>query len=303
MKIDINFGPEQSPITRGKIEEMITPGRRRRMKLSLEWPELLHPPREEGKDWSLVLPFCETLRNAFHSMCSAGHIGLREGKEERCYTFFNYLEENSIDFEHIEECLEIIGAYVAIRDCLALSFAIDYDREGGNPEAPQTRVGQLRSQAKPYGREATEQTRRSADVLADECLAALKKLTCYDSATCIVAMPPSNPDKPFDLPKYLAAHISEKLEKPDKSEKVRTVKARPGNKEVPCEEKLPNIEGTVAVDGEAFKGEIVLLIDDLYQSGVSMNYVAMLLLEAGARKIFGFSCEKTCSNDDNVSRR
>ena len=97
--------------------------------------------------------------------------------------------------------------------------------------------------------------------------------------------------------------ISEKLEKPDKSEKVRTVKARPGNKEVPCEEKLPNIEGTVAVDGEAFKDEIVLLIDDLYQSGVSVNYVAMLLLEAGARKIFGFSCEKTCSNDDNVSRR
>jgi predicted amidophosphoribosyltransferase len=184
-----------------------------------------------------------------------------------------------------------------------LSFAIDYDREGGNPEAPQTRVGRLRSQAKPYGREATEQTRKTADELADECLAALKKLTCYDSATCIVAMPPSNLDKPFDLPKYLAAHISEKLEKPDKSDKVRTIRTRPGSKEVSCEEKLPNIEGTVTVDGEAFKGEIVLLIDDLYQSGVSMNYVAMLLLEAGAKKIFGFSCEKTCSNDDNVSRR
>jgi hypothetical protein len=34
-----------------------------------------------------------------------------------------------------------------------------------------------------------------------------------------------------------------------------------------------------------------------------MNYVAMLLLEAGAKKVYGMACEKTCSNDDNVSRR
>lgn len=85
MKIDFDSRPMQSPITREKIEEMITPERRRRMKLSLEWPESLHPPREEGKDWSLVLPFCETLRNAFHSLCSADHMGLREGREDRCY--------------------------------------------------------------------------------------------------------------------------------------------------------------------------------------------------------------------------
>ena len=263
----------------------------------------MHPPREEGKDWSLVLPFCECLRNAFHSLCSADHIGLRESKEDRCYTFFNYLEEDSIDFEHIEKCLEVIGSYVAIRDCLAISFAIDYDREGGNPSAQRTRVGQLRSNAKPYGREATQQTYDAADQLANECLAALGKLTCYDSATCVVAMPPSDPDKPFDLPKHLAEKISEALGKPDKSDKVKTIKARPGSKEMPCGEKLANIEGTVAVDSETFKDEIVLLIDDLYQSGVTMNYVAMLLLEAGAKKIFGLSCEKTCSNDDNVSRR
>lgn len=60
-------------------------------------------------------------------------------------------------------------------------------------------------------------------------------------------------------------------------------------------------QGTNA--GGVFGSEVVLLVDDLYQSGVSMNYVAMLLLEAGAKKVFGLSCEKTCSNDDNVSRR
>jgi predicted amidophosphoribosyltransferase len=60
------------------------------------------------------------------------------------------------------------------------------------------------------------------------------------------------------------------------------------------------LDGTIKVDHELYKGKTVLLVDDLYQSGVSINYAAMLLLDAGAKKIFGLSCEKTCSNDDNV---
>ncbi|HEV7516029.1 MAG TPA: hypothetical protein VGR07_06990 [Thermoanaerobaculia bacterium] len=44
------------------------------------------------------------------------------------------------------------------------------------------------------------------------------------------------------------------------------------------------------------------MVDDLYQSGISMNYVAMELLAGGARAVLGLACEKTCSNDDNVSR-
>ena len=51
------------------------------------------------------------------------------------------------------------------------------------------------------------------------------------------------------------------------------------------------------------KGRKILLIDDLYQSGITMNYVAMLLLEQGAKKVYGLACEKTCRNDDNISGR
>ena len=32
-----------------------------------------------------------------------------------------------------------------------------------------------------------------------------------------------------------------------------------------------------------------------------MNYVAMLLLEQGAKKVYGLACEKTCRNHDNIS--
>ena len=135
------------------------------------------------------------------------------------------------DIEQVKSFLQTLDPFIAILDCLAFSFAIDYDREGGKPDAPQTRIGQLRSIAKPYGREATQQTYEAADQLAEECLAALEKLTCYDSATCIVAMPPSDPDKPFDLPEYLASKISDALGKPDKSDKVKTIKVETGSKQ------------------------------------------------------------------------
>ena len=74
-------------------------------------------------------------------------------------------------------------------------------------------------------------------------------------------------------------------------------------KDAILEDKLGVLEGTIEVDPGPFEDKVVLLVDDLYQSGVSMNYVAMLLLEDGAKKVYGFACEKTCSNDDNISRR
>jgi hypothetical protein len=84
--IDIDFGPEQIPITENRIRNMIqwVP---RRKQLKSEWTETLHEPQRDGQDWSIVLPFCETLRNAFDSMCSANTIGLRKGSGGRCYTF------------------------------------------------------------------------------------------------------------------------------------------------------------------------------------------------------------------------
>lgn len=289
-------------ITKQLIEEMIQ-WRPRRMKLSVEWPEPLHEPLAPDKDWSLVLPFCETLKNAFEVICSTWHIGLRKGKEDRCYTFFQGLEGETDDFDHVEQCIKTLGSFVAIRDCLALSFAVDYDKEEGNPARNHTEIGSLRKTAKPYDKKPTKRAFSAGNRLIEASLDTLKKLTCFDSATCVIAMPPSDPAKAFDLPRYLADGISKNISKPDKTRHVRTIKARPASKGIALKDKLTAIEGTIQVDKESIEDDVVLLVDDLYQSGVTMNYVAMLLLEAGAKKVFGLSCEKTCSNDDNVSRR
>ena len=44
-------------------------------------------------------------------------------------------------------------------------------------------------------------------------------------------------------------------------------------------------------------GKVVLLVDDMYQSGVTMQYVAMKLKEAGAKRVFGICICKALSNN------
>ena len=244
--------------------------------------------------------FAKHSKKLLKHMCLVSHIGLRKVKDDRGQTF---LKDNSPEaLEKVKGWLELIGKYVAIRDCLTLSFALDYDRKNGDPEKPQTRIGELRTRAKPYDRIPTADTYQAAKELSRACLDFLEKMTCYNPATCVVGMPPSRPDKAFDLPAYLASNIAKELNKPDLTFLVKTIKERPPLKDEQIEKKLDSIEGTVAVDPYGLKKHAVLLVDDLYQSGVSTNYVAMLMLEAGAKEVFGLACEKTCRNDDNVAR-
>lgn len=205
--------------------------------------------------------------------------------------------------EEVRRWLKKIGSYVAIRDCLALSFALDYDREGGDPKRSQTKIGALRTRAKPYNNSATKDTFVAANELVKVCIKFLEEINCYDSTDIVVAMPPSEPGKPFNLPMYLAEQIALISGKNNLSEGIFTISSRPSIKNITLENKLEILKDTIAVDEDIFSGENVLLIDDLYQSGISMNYAAMLLLEKGAKRVFGLTCEKTCSNDDNISRR
>jgi len=85
----------------------------------------------------VVFPFSETLQNAFNQMSSVRHIGFRSGKG-RCFTFLKTQDPEEID--SVRAVIDKIGKYVAVRDCLALSFALDYDREGGDRPIGHDRV-------------------------------------------------------------------------------------------------------------------------------------------------------------------
>jgi hypothetical protein len=258
----------------------------------------LKPPGAFGDDWNLFFPFKETFVPAFELASSINHINFKSTGRSGCYTFLKDVTEEEIG--ELQEWLSDIAPYVAIRDCLLVSFALDYDREDGNPLKSRTKIGCLRIRAKPYDNQPTDDTYVAADELTAECLGFATKVRCYDEVDAVVAVPPSKPDKEFDLPRHLARGIANGLGKDDLSDNVRTVKARASVKNRVLSEKLSALEDTIHVDPEAFKGKMVMVVDDLYQSGVSINYLGMLLLQAGARKVLGLACEKTCRNDDNV---
>jgi hypothetical protein len=295
----IQFPPIQDDFDENDVRTLVV-GRRQ---LRTEWPTALYKPQSEDRDWMLILPFPNTYQNAFESMCNIQAWPHVAATGKLCL-YLKGINSGENPPQDIYDWIEKIGRYVAMKDMLALSFALDYERDGGNPNQPQTEIGALRAQAKPYGSQiAGAQTKSAADQLVDRCIGFLNEMTCYKSANCVVAMPPSDPDKAYNLPRYLAARIAAKRGLEDMSKHVRTIKARNSIKAVPLAEKLDTLLGTIQADPDVFAGKHVLLVDDLYQSGISMNYCALLLRHAGASKIFGLACEKTCRNDDNVSGR
>ena len=295
----IQFPPIQDDFDEDDVRNLDV-GRRQ---LVTEWPTVVYKPQSEDRDWTLILPFPNTYRNAFETMCETQAWPHVAGNGKLCL-YLKGIDREAGPPQEVNDWITKVGKYVAMKDMLALSFALDYEREAGSPNRPQTAVGSLRAQAKPYGSQvATSQTKAAADQLVDRCVAALKEMTCYKSANCVVATPPSDPTKTYNLPRYLAAQIAAKMGIEDLSKHVRTIKARNSIKAVPLAEKLDTLLDTIEVDAEVFSKKNVLLIDDLYQSGISMNYCALLLIKAGAQKVFGLACEKTCRNDDNVSGR
>jgi hypothetical protein len=273
--------------------------RPRRCKLCSEWPRRLYEPSGPGKDWVLIMPFRATFYNAFLSMTAIRHIAHDAPTGKLCLYLPDANDDEGVRFEALG-WTQKVGTYVAIRDNLALSFALDFEREDGNPSKPQTEVGRLRTRAKPYDTNPTTDTYIAAGLLAKKCTEFLRDMSCYSPADSVVAMPGASPIKAFDLPTTLAKGIATAWGKEDLTQFVRIVKKRRSLKSARFDEKLDAIRDTIEVKEGIFDERIVLLVDDLYQSGISVNYFAMLLLRAGARMVFGLACEKTCRNDDNM---
>jgi len=184
-----------------------------------------------------------------------------------------------------------------------VSMALDYDREGGDPKNKQTNVGQLRGRAKPYDKSPSNDCYAAANHLASMLLELVTTVDAYSETTIVVPMPPSSPQKDYDLPTLLAQQLAARWPRKDGCAAIRTVKPRAQLKNVDLNAKLDALDGTLEVDPGMVAGEVVLLVDDLYQSGASMNFVAMKLQEAGAKAILGVAIEKTVRNDDNRKRK
>jgi hypothetical protein len=276
--------------------------RPRRIQLATEWPASIEGNAWPGSTLRLVLPFRETLERAFRDMCGPRNARFERNGKHSWMLELKGRESGARRLARVQEWLATVGRYIAIRDWLDLSFALDYDREHGRLDAPRTRIGALRFRAKPLDDKATPEVLAAADELTAAALEFLKSVNCYEAADAVAAAPPARADQPYHLPGQLARGIAAGRGLENLSASIRTVRDRPDTKRRPLDAKLKNITGSVALDADVFKGRSVLLLDDIYQSGTSLNYLGKLLYEAGAAAVFGLVCEKTSRDDDNIQR-
>jgi len=111
----------------------------------------------------------------------------------------------------------------------------------------------------------------------------------------MVAPMPPRPSRDFHLPIELAHGISAELGLPTlKIAKTEHPKLR----SLPLAQKLSTLAGAFSLE-ESVDGKSILIVDDLYQSGVSAWSLAKFLKSQGARQVYAIACVKSWRNTDN----
>ena len=192
-----------------------------------------------------------------------------------------------------ETILDLIETSVTIKDdhvdgSHALRMHQVRDEETG--EWVHSDIGKLVRAAKSY-REWSSGDRRAAVRLADEMLYWIEAMPPYSAADMIVPAPSTNPDKEYDLPAFIAQYLSSRISKPIVAIQSSNEKAQ---KDLPESEKTSarDLARQYRVTGDV-RAKAVLVLDDIYESGGTVDAVALALRAAGTRYIFALTATKT----------
>jgi hypothetical protein len=236
------------------------------------------------------VPFAETIRPIFEKETS---LALFPSKFNDS-SIWRYIQDEN-EFTRIQEWILAQGTRKFLRSCLDLSVALDYniaDVENGQ----YTEIGALEHRAK-----SICDTEAVAS-LSSFCAEAIQDLPYYRDAGLIVAVPTMS-DKKYDLPSQIASRVSVDLKKKNLTDCFVWDHAKQASlKDAKIDEKWAILEATgLRLNFTISNKTDVILLDDKYQSGTTMQFVAMKLQEAGARFVYAISLVKTLGDTDNAS--
>lgn len=197
--------------------------------------------------------------------------------------------------QQVVALMNLCKQHVFIQDDMTETFALGYHTQttptGG---WRYTEMRELVHGAKPYKRAVTAAHREQAAVLAKAYAAFITQHPSYSRASVVTAVP-GRAEKLFDLPAELAGKIAALCGKIDGRQVVQKVRQTRPIKDCKTEqEKIDNVRNAFAVTpGTHLANKDVILIDDIYQSGFTLNEVGRVLFEAGAGSVFGLVATKT----------
>jgi len=180
---------------------------------------------------------------------------------------------------------------------LALDFNyLDHDHRTG--------LGQLEFRAK------WQQSEDASHILAGHLAGAIGRLPLHHSKDrACLTYPPQYQMDHFHLPRRLATDVCDLLESGGSGGRSwqlvdsTLIRSKERLKELPLENKLACWEQLINVGAivlaKSVADRVVYIVDDLYQSGVTMWSLARFLKSQGAVEVLGLTCVKSVRDTDN----
>ena len=266
-------------------------------RFTLRFFNLIQTP---GQDLSLTIPlgdiYAPIIDRAFPQIV---HIGWRKTKaaQGNCYTYIKKI--TAADLTRLQEFLELLHGLGVLtltnhlkpyfKKELSEVYALDFNFEQGVEPLEYTRIGSLERQAK------EKNTSAAVRELAKELAVTIQRHPTLVRADHIVAMPP-RPASKFHLPSELVNQVGRILKRPVGPAIMKTDHAK--LKGLPIGRKMTTLQGKFQLR-DSVNDKTILIIDDLYQSGVSVWSLAKFLKENGAREVYALACVKSWRDTDN----
>jgi ATP-dependent DNA helicase RecQ len=149
-------------------------------------------------------------------------------------------------------------------------------------------------EAKSYDRSTHPGNQTKAAELAERMAVLIQRHPSFRQAELLVPVPGSNSDKAYDLPAFLCQELSKRLGTPAPTDALRKTRASKPMKDFrTISEKIDNVQGAFLADAPQIRGKRVLLVDDIYQTGFSINEAGKAMQLAHAACVFGLVATKT----------
>jgi len=195
------------------------------------------------------------------------------------------------EFQTVDAWARRQGTRVFLRDCLNVSIALDVNF----PESRiRTEIATFEYRAKFRPDEA------ASEALVSHICATIRDLPYYRDAGLIAAVP-ARPGKTYDLPAALAARTAQQLGLVDLTPRFVYAGEKPAVRLLTLDQRWAAWEQGCLTFAPTLSGAPgVILLDDTYQSGTSLQFVASRLRAAGAGAIYGLCTVKTRRDTDNA---
>lgn len=264
----------QKAITFEDIKEIVSSNSTKRINFSSSHAGALKKYKDQ---WKITLPFKESIQPI---------IKKEIGNDIDLFVSDYGGVWRSITNEEYNKWHDFITRYkniVFLRDCLDISLSMNIIENESRTE-----IGELEYQSKYNSNNDAEEQ------LVSLCEEWINKLPYYKDADLICAVPSKTPD---NLPQRIAdklnitpINISNTISWTSKTKDVKNAEK--------VEDKISILEesGFTIDNIEQLKDKVIILFDDLYMSGVTLQYIAMKLKDAGAQRVLGLTIVKSRSN-------